>query len=337
MGENKPMNDRPQTATPGAEVAEQAVEAAKKIAADINGKVIAAFRRLSGPPDGRFFAEVEAIFSSADATVGQALFDSQVAAYLEAGGQIASPLIEPATAAGGLPPIAPPPAKSLIYPTGGARPSIEFPIIDKAGELLQQANILQPEDFYSLSAAARGDAFTISGGLTEDSLQKVHEILHDNINSITSREAFMNAVEEQVGGLPISEAHLEQVFRNNTNAAYSDGGEAMLAEPTVSDAFPFRAYYAIRDSRVRPTHRSLETAGLSGTNIFHKDDPVWQLFRPPWDWNCRCGWTPMTIRQAARNGVAEAVEWLETGIEPANLRVAMPDFRPSESWQRIAV
>ena len=86
-------------------------------------------------------------------------------------------------------------------------------------------------------------------------------------------------------GLDLSEARIEQVFRNNVNGAFSDGQEKALNHILVADAFPYRRYSATLDQRVRPEHAILETSGLNGTAIYRKDDPVWQLFRPPWEWN----------------------------------------------------
>jgi uncharacterized protein with gpF-like domain len=74
--------------------------------------------------------------------------------------------------------------------------------------------------------------------------------------------------------------------------------------------FRIVAYYATTDSRVRKNHLALEKLGLDGTNIYRADDPTWQRFRPPWDFQCRCSWVPITVEQAARRGVTEAKEWL---------------------------
>lgn len=45
----------------------------------------------------------------------------------------------------------------------------------------------------------------------------------------------------------------------------------------------------------------------------------------------------MTIRDAARRGVKEAQQWLETGVEPPHPPVPEPPFRPSPAWERRAV
>lgn len=282
----------------------------------------------------RFRAELEA-----------ALYDSQIGAFIVG----ASKSIAPLASEAGLTPLLPgsfiysaPPSNpfSILYPAGGG-PMIEFPIIDKAVKQLQDAGVMMPEDYYNLSGAARRDAFTITADITQSTIEQVRDILSQNVETATDRQAFMRDVAQAVKDLPIDESHLEQVFRNNVNGAYSDGAESVLADPMVEDAFPYRAYYPIRDDRARKTHLILEKSGLDGTNVYHYRDPVWLMFRPPWDWNCRCGWTPLTIRRAAKKGVRAAKVWLESGIEPPNQFVEWPTldgepFYPSPSWQRLA-
>lgn len=231
------------------------------------------------------------------------------------------------------PPILPP--AEFVAASASGPPVVEFPVIDEAIRSLQESRVMTAEDFYQLSRETREDAFTITADLADSDLEAVRRILEENVREKTSREDFIETAREQVERLNISESHLEQVFRNNVNDRYSNGVERVLKNDLVEDQFPYRAYYAIRDDRVRDEHLQLETLGIGGSNIYHKDDPVWLLFRPPWDWNCRCGFTPLSVRQAARRGIAEAKQWLETGIEPDHEFVAMPNFAPSPSWQRV--
>jgi hypothetical protein len=66
----------------------------------------------------------------------------------------------------------------------------------------------------------------------------------------------------------------------------------------------------------RHQHKELEKLGLNGTAVYRRDDPFWDLFTPPWDYQCRCGVRMLTIAQAAGLGVKEAIEWLDTGVAP---------------------
>lgn len=216
------------------------------------------------------------------------------------------------------------------------QPGTKFPIINEVSKRMADAVPLRPETYYAIAANAREKAFTVSGELSDDARAIVGKILSENVNASTDRQQFIAQVESELPNV-LTSARIEQVFRNNVLAAYSDGTEKALTDPGVVTAFPFRAYYAIHDRRARPEHRALERLGLNGTNVYFFDDPVWNLFRPPWDWNCRCGFTPLTIRQAAAKNVAAAIEWLETGRRPPteSLYVPPPDFLPDPRWRRL--
>lgn len=240
------------------------------------------------------------------------------------------PLLPPSGTPIGPPPI--PPGLPAAAAGAAPDPELEFPGLERAVQSLLDKQLVSPADFYAVSTEARRQAFTISGDLTESTISKIRERIAADLEGPSSRATFTESIREQFDSLPISDSHLEHVYRNAANEAYSQGMDHVLENPLVVDAFPYRAYYATHDTRARSRHRQLEKLGLNGTNIFHKDDPTWRRFKPPWDWNCRCGWAPISIRDAARLGVREAIEWLETGIEPMHVWVAPPPFGPSPSW-----
>lgn len=100
--------------------------------------------------------------------------------------------------------------------------------------------------------------------------------------------------------------------------------EQRLRHPIVEDAFPYRKYRATLDDRVRATHLILESSGLNGSPIYNKDDPVWLAFAPPWEAECRCAFSPMTIKKAAEYGVQEAIDWLNRAKAIAIAHGGMP-------------
>ncbi len=226
--------------------------------------------------------------------------------------------------------------------TGGRGPEIEFPGLERAISQLAGRSLMSPEDFYAMTASARQQAFTVSGDLGEATIAKLHEILAENFRGPVDREGFSEEARKAITSLPISDAHLEQVFRNNTNESFSQGYEFVLDQPLVADEFPYRLYSAIHDDRVRDVHLGLERCGLDGTAVYHKDDPVWLAIRPPNDWNCRCGWIALSVESAAALGVKSAQEALAAGRAPLAVFVPWPvvDGEPvsfSASWQRIPV
>ena len=183
-------------------------------------------------------------------------------------------------------------------------------------KLLETKNVLKRPQFDLLSRAQKAKAWTVAGDLTIESLDKMRATLEDLTRSGASLTEYRAKIMETFDGLPISEAHLENVFRTNVLSAYSEGKNDVLKRPTVEDAFPYRGHYATQDTRARETHIAIETAGLNGTNVYHKDDPTWEIYRSPIYYECRCTWVPLSIEAAAEMGVQEAIEWLRTGVEP---------------------
>jgi len=219
-------------------------------------------------------------------------------------------------------------------PPGGER--VHYPIIEEAARELARKNVVTRPVFDKLDDAARQKAFTVAGVDAQETLTKIRDALAENVAEGADVEAFREKVLEQVApGTFLSEGHLENVARTNIQRAFSDGQETVLSHPFVRSGFPYRARDAIHDNRVRENHLALEKLGIQGTNIYRAGDPVWQMFRVPWDYNDRCADTPITIRQAAERGITEAQEWLRTGVEPSPPAfVPMPSFQPPPGFQR---
>lgn len=238
---------------------------------------LAATRGVLGSARGDLFAPLAESASDTFDRLTPLLFDTSVAGGLLGAAEMLRPL------AGGGRGGFPTDPKSIIYPPGEG-PVVDFPIVRKSIKAIEAAVTLSPESYYALSAAAKRQAFTVTANLKDSTIEKIRDVLRENVAERQNRAKFEKAIREQLPNV-LSDAHIEQVFRNNVNAAYSDGAETALRDPFVVDAFPFRAYYSIHDDRARPEHRRLEKLGLNGTNVFAANDPVWTMFRPPWDFN----------------------------------------------------
>jgi hypothetical protein len=228
-----------------------------------------------------------------------------------------------------------PPWEPAVGP--GDEGGIHFPIIEEATRDLQERQLLTRRDYDALSDQAKLDAFTVAGVESEAVLGKVRDVLAgDIVAEGGTLKDFAEKVEEAVGpGTFLSPGHQEVVFRNGVQSAYAAGMDKVLANPVVDELFPYIEYQCIHDDRVRPEHKALETLGLDKTAVYRKDDPVAQLFRPPWSWACRCGRNPLTVRAAAAKGVTEAQAWLASGLPPSHpTHVPMPPFSPPPGWTR---
>jgi len=231
----------------------------------------------------------------------------------------------------------PRPPGGIILPSwyeGDDEPIVEFPLIQKAAEKLAQKNILTRYEFDRASQAAKNQAFTVAGDMTRDTLETIRDVLSETVDEGASLEGFRRNLGERIEKSFIGPGHLETVFRTGVQGAFAEGHDTLADHPIVDELFPYMEILPIHDARARPTHQSLAHLGLSSTGIYRRDDKAfWQIFRPPIEWNCRCGVNLLTIEAAARAGVAEASEWLRTGYRPPMIsRLPFIPWRPDPKF-----
>jgi SPP1 gp7 family putative phage head morphogenesis protein len=112
------------------------------------------------------------------------------------------------------------------------------------------------------------------------------------------------------GALPAN--RIELTYRNFMNQSYAEGKNALYSDPDIADQIAGFTYIAILDSRVRPTHESLNGVSLP------KDDPFWARFTPPIFHNCRCDREPVLQSDIATG----LVTWTES----------LPDLKAIETF-----
>jgi 2'-5' RNA ligase len=301
--------------------------------------------RRAGPADAERLAKQ--VFAKHRRRLERLLGDAHLAAALAAMGRTAdgvrsgvsptapAPFASPPLA--GLPPVPPDAGTVAAGVPGDPPPEIAFPQIQAAVKVLADKQILTRDDYDQLRSAARQDAYTVAGLAEERAVKAVRDAAADAVLKGGTLSEFRARLEEALGDEMLSPARTEQVFRDSVMGAYSAGLERVLAHPVVREGFPYARYDATHDARTRPEHLALERMGLDGTNVFRIDDPVFIKFRPPWEWGCRCIWTPISVESAAALGVREAQRWLETGEPPATPQyVNMPPFEPPAEFVRLS-
>lgn len=228
----------------------------------------------------------------------------------------------------------PPPATPYLWPWEESEPVVRFPMLEKAAESMTSRGVLSRDAFDAAASSIQQQSFTVAGDHTAATLNALRDVLAYDIREGTSLTGFRDRLDEVFAKSPIGPSHLETVYRTNVQAAFRDGRETLISNPIVSGVFPYQEYVPIHDGRVREEHLQLEKLGLNGTGIYRRDDPFWDYFTPPWDYQCRCGVIPMTIRDAAERGVVEAQQWLETGFPPTNpeWRLAFIPFPPKAGF-----
>lgn len=227
------------------------------------------------------------------------------------------------------------PAGIITLPAlfGEPNPIIQFPLIDRAASQLAERNIVTRAEFDALADDAKRRAFTVARLQSEETIERIRDVLVADIQEGPSLAGFRRELIDVLETGDIGEAHLENVYRINIQAAFAEGHDSLAENPLVAAAFPFKEILPIDDGRVRDTHFSLKKLGLNGTGVYWRDDPFWSLYMPPIEWNCRCGWNLLSVRQAARKGAQAAVEWLRTGVEPVHeFRIGSIPWRPDPNF-----
>jgi hypothetical protein len=312
------------------------------LAAEVRSRLIRRLMRTKR----RFFAsqydllaEARSVLSEFEPILAQTIADVELAAWI-AGTQAVAGRIQLSRQAQFIPDFGQPPRKppSLGALLGGGEeyePIIRFPLIENAAKSLAERNIVTPREFAETAAEVKRQAFTVAGQASEQAIEKIRDALVETIEEGPSLKIFREKVEQAVEAGGIGPGHMENVFRTNVQTAFHQGYDEILQHPIVSELFPYQSYVAIHDGRVRDDHLALEILGIDGTNIFRRDDPFWDLFTPPWSFQCRCTIIALTIEASARKGVKEAAEWLRTGVKPPlESRLPYIPFRPAEGWGR---
>lgn len=205
----------------------------------------------------------------------------------------------------------------------------DLPLVRNAVERLAGMDLLSLPSFLAARQKAQAAGAVAAHAQADAVLGRVRTALSHAVGKGGTLEAFRRDVAGSLEGTALSPSDVETIFRTNVMAAYSDGQEQLLSEPDVGELFPYVLYSATHDSRTRPDHLAMEKHGIGGGPVYRRDDPVFQMFRPPWGHNCRCTWTPLSVASAARHGVKEAIDWDRFGRPPARPEwVPMPPFRP---------
>lgn len=214
--------------------------------------------------------------------LARTLSDALVAAWVAGVGEVSDRLPDLALPP---PPGGPPPGPAAIAGDRG-EPLLRFPALEAAARDLEGRRAVTRAEFDALDQDARRAAFTVARVASADAIDKVQRALTSQALAGGTLADFEAAVEQALGASALHPAHVETVFRTNLMRAYGEGLLDTLRDPLVGGEFPYLEYVAVHDSRARKEHLEMERRGLDGTAVYRRDDPIWQDFLPPWDYNC---------------------------------------------------
>lgn len=171
---------------------------------------------------------------------------------------------------------------------------------DEASAFIRSKPALTKAAFNKLLPELKAHAFTIAG----IECLRIQQSIRDEIATIPEGALWEDVKKAVVAQLdpyfvdPEADAETqdkqrrgahrraELLIRTHTSMAYAQTAYAVADEQR--DLFPFWQYQTLGDGGVRPSH-----AALDGVVLPH-DHPFWKSHTPPWDWGCRCQFTPLS-------------------------------------------
>lgn len=181
---------------------------------------------------------------------------------------------------------------------------------------------------------AREAAFTVSRVTTMEVLEDIHAAVEAAISDGETLAEFAGRLDEIMtarGWKGLTPWHLETVFRNNVQTAYSVGRYRQMVEERKD--FPYWQYDAVNDSATRPTH-----AALDG-KVFPADHPFWDTWYPPNGHRCRCSVVPVSKYEVEDEGLTVETDDPTGGlIEPrdpvSGQRLPARPLIPDPGWDK---
>jgi len=178
-------------------------------------------------------------------------------------------------------------------------PSISFALLpfDEAVQAFLERQLVTPEEFARMDAAARQRAF-VAAGLASEALQReamdgIEAALRDG-STLREFAAQIRSGERSLGVSEADPALLSTIFRTNVASSYMAGRLTQMQSPEVTASHPGVEFRAVVDGRT--TSRCLYCNGLQFDRV---SDPGWVRFCPPLHFNCRS--TIVLLRRAQIN------------------------------------
>lgn len=195
------------------------------------------------------------------------------------------------------------------------------PVTERAVESLRSWNVVKREEFDKLGRNEASRAWTITGVNSRKSIASIRETLGKAIESGASRVQWYQTAKPAFDKSRLGPAAAELVFRVAATKAWHEGQARIIQNPVIGQLLPYVKVHTINDTRRRVACTMMSRNGLNGTSIYNRNDPAYIHSRTPRGFNCRCRDSFITVAQAARNGVHEAIEWQNTGKQPTKFEM----------------
>lgn len=212
------------------------------------------------------------------------------------------------------------------------------PVTEKAVTAIKKWDVVSRYDFDRLSRFERSNAWTITGINTRKSLNKIRQNIIQVQESGASRNQWYTTVKKEFDKSNLGPSSAMLVYAVAATKSFHEGMQRTVDNPVISGLLPYVKVFTINDSRRTIACGMMANGGIGKSAIYRRDDPAYIHNRTPRHFNCRCKDSFMTVRQAAREGVPEAMEWLKTGTPPVKpVRVPYFEVPMPKGWTPISL
>jgi len=102
---------------------------------------------------------------------------------------------------------------------------------------------------------------------------------------------------------PWSRSYAENVYRTTTSTAFNDGRMEMAKDPTIKRILPAFEFHTVGDPSVRNGINSPENHAAMNGLVASTDSPIWDEWRPPLGYQCRCYLRLVSVLELKRRGL----------------------------------
>jgi len=217
--------------------------------------------------------------------------------------------------------------------------NFEGPVHADGLAFLQEKRVATPETWKQLSPAGKQRAWFVSGLDPNAIAQTGHELLTAFERGSVANE-FLTHLEargisvpgaEMPGPGQIARSQAGLVYRQNLYSAY--GADRWVKAQRGKTLRPYGQYVTAGDERVRPEHAAFDGA------IKPLDDPFWDFYTPPWDFNCRCSMVTVNQYELGEEGLTVADEYDEAARYQAAQTFAETGYTKEQfdaAWRPLA-
>jgi hypothetical protein len=208
------------------------------------------------------------------------------------------------------------------------------PIVPKVAFAEAVADIIRREARLATSAADIARIYQEGGFALAESAdialtRRIQEIVAQSIARGTP-ELSAAALVREAGDF--TAAYADTVYRTNLSTAYTAGRFEQARDPDVQRAMPAMERTSVRDSAVRrgrPEDHGENHLAADGL-VAATDDVIWEGYRPPSGFRCRCAVRLVSVAELRRRGLMDGDRVVR--FEPPGLSA----FRAHPSFQGVS-